>query len=33
MEKIITGGGLNTAALGLENKNFSGEDQCQGMNI
>ena len=32
-KKIITGGGLNTAALGLENKNFSGEDQCQCMNI
>ena len=32
-KKIITGGGLNTAALGLENKNFSGEDQWQRMNI
>ena len=28
---IIGSGGLNTEAMGLENENFSGEDQCQCM--
>ena len=30
-EKIIIGGGLNTEAMGLENGDFSDEDQCQCM--
>ena len=28
---IIGGGGLNTEAMGLENEDFSDEDQCQCM--
>ena len=29
--KIIIDGGLNTDAMGLENEEFSNEDQCQCM--
>ena len=29
--KIIIGGGLSTDALGLENEDFSDDDQCQCM--
>ena len=30
-EKVIIDWGLNTEAIGLENEDFSGEDQCQYM--
>ena len=30
-EKVIIDGGLNTEAIGLENEDFSDEDQCQCM--